>query len=602
MAKILVIDDDSVIRQSLFDGLTLYGDYDVTVAEDADDTVIDLTNVFTDVDNDPALITKVVQQNNNPTIVTATITNGNTLNLNYQPNQSGTATIAIRATSGGQTVDDVFLVTVNAINDPPTVLNPIADVTVDEDADNTVIDLTNVFTDTDNDPTLIVKTVQNNSNETLVTATITNGNTLTLDYQSDQSGTANITIRATSGSQSVDDVFLVTVNPVNDPLTLANPIDDVSVAEDAANTIIDLTDVFLDVDDVVVKTVQENDNETLVTATITNDNTLTLDYQPNQIGTANITIRGTVGSEFLDDQFVVTVSGINDPPVLTLPDNFQFNEDDSLVYSISQLYDWISDPDDPDSVLQLVVNIGKYITVSSDSAGITFKAPANWNGVDTLKVIVSDSALADSANIIVTVNALNDAPVFVDLPETIEFANTADTSFVMSDYVDDVDLPQDNLSWEFSVDNDTITYQFNTETTELTLSAPGWMGSATLTVTVSDDSSAEVTADITINVTGEPTAISDLFGDMPRKYELHQNYPNPFNPETSIKFGLPQAAKVQVVVYNIVGQQVTTILDEFKPAGYHAIKFNAGNFPSGIYFYHIKTSKFSQVKKMVLLK
>jgi hypothetical protein len=94
----------------------------------------------------------------------------------------------------------------------PTVLNPITDVNVDEDAANTVIDLTNVFTDIDNDIALIVKSVFVNDNPGLVTATIVD-NQLTLDYQDNQSGIANLTIRGTSNGKTVDDTFVVTCQP-----------------------------------------------------------------------------------------------------------------------------------------------------------------------------------------------------------------------------------------------------------------------------------------------------------------------------------------------------------------------------------------------------
>ncbi|GCA96238.1 hypothetical protein MAE30S32_48900, partial [Microcystis aeruginosa 11-30S32] len=254
------------------------------MGEDAANTVIDLTNIFTDIDNDPTSIVKSVFINDNPGLVTATIVD-NQLTLDYQDNQSGTANITIRGTSNGKTVDDTFLVTVNPVDDAPTVLNPITDVNVNEDAANTVIDLTNIFTDIDNDIVSIVKSVFLNDNTGLVTATIID-NQLTLDYQNNQSGTANITIRGTSNGKTVDDTLVVTVNPVDDAPTVLNPITDVNVNEDAANTVIDLSNVFTDIDNdiaLIVKSVFINDNPGLVTATIV-DNQLTLDYQDNQSG------------------------------------------------------------------------------------------------------------------------------------------------------------------------------------------------------------------------------------------------------------------------------------------------------------------------------
>ncbi|AFY78424.1 hypothetical protein Ple7327_3198 [Pleurocapsa sp. PCC 7327] len=185
---------------------------DVAVDEDAANTVIDLSNVFSDGSRPSATIEKTIFANSNSDLVAATIADNN-LVLDYQPDRFGTAEITIRGTSNGSIVDDTFIVTVNPVDDAPIVANPIADVSANQDAPNTNIDLSNVFTDIDNDPAAIAKTVLTNTNPSLVTAAIAN-NTLTLDYQPNRFGTSNITIRGTSGGKTVDDTFTVTVNPV----------------------------------------------------------------------------------------------------------------------------------------------------------------------------------------------------------------------------------------------------------------------------------------------------------------------------------------------------------------------------------------------------
>ena len=93
-------------------------------------------------------ITKSLQSNTNPALVNAVI-GGDVLTLDFQPNQSGVATITVRATSNGKTVDDSFTVTVTAVDDAPVVGNPISAVSVNEDAADTLIDLINVFNDMD---------------------------------------------------------------------------------------------------------------------------------------------------------------------------------------------------------------------------------------------------------------------------------------------------------------------------------------------------------------------------------------------------------------------------------------------------------------------
>jgi len=100
-----------------------------------------------------------------------------------------------------------------------------------------------------------------------------------------------------------------------------------------------------------------------------------------------------------------------------------------------------------------------------------------------------------------------------------------------------------------------------------------------------------------------------LKGDLlPEKYALHQNYPNPFNPTTTIRFDLPDVSKVKLEVYNILGQKVTTLMDQVCTAGFKSIRWNASELASGMYIYRIKTEsltdgeKFASVKKMVLIK
>ena len=89
---------------------------------------------------------------------------------------------------------------------------------------------------------------------------------------------------------------------------------------------------------------------------------------------------------------------------------------------------------------------------------------------------------------------------------------------------------------------------------------------------------------------------------IPDRYELYQNYPNPFNPVTNIKFSLPEAAKVKVDVFNIIGEKVRTLIEQNMKAGFHNITFNAENLSSGTYIYRLQTENFTQIKKMLLLK
>ncbi|MCX7875856.1 MAG: T9SS type A sorting domain-containing protein [Melioribacteraceae bacterium] len=89
---------------------------------------------------------------------------------------------------------------------------------------------------------------------------------------------------------------------------------------------------------------------------------------------------------------------------------------------------------------------------------------------------------------------------------------------------------------------------------------------------------------------------------IPVTYELYQNYPNPFNPTTNIKFALPKSGNVKLVVYDITGKEVSTLVNNYLNAGQYTFEFNAKNLASGIYLYRIETDNFVKVNKMILMK
>ncbi len=88
----------------------------------------------------------------------------------------------------------------------------------------------------------------------------------------------------------------------------------------------------------------------------------------------------------------------------------------------------------------------------------------------------------------------------------------------------------------------------------------------------------------------------------PETFTLLQNYPNPFNAMTKIRFGLPHALLVRIELFNMRGQLMSILLDAWKPAGFHTVILNAGQYASGLYLYRIKAGQFSEVKKMILIK
>jgi hypothetical protein len=96
--------------------------------------------------------------------------------------------------------------------------------------------------------------------------------------------------------------------------------------------------------------------------------------------------------------------------------------------------------------------------------------------------------------------------------------------------------------------------------------------------------------------------IVPINNNVPEKFVLSQNYPNPFNPETKISFSVPQKSVVEIKVFDALGREIAVLLNEEVLAGNYDVNFNASSYPSGIYFYRLSTSSFTETKKMVLVK
>src|SRR5690606_29770495 len=89
---------------------------------------------------------------------------------------------------------------------------------------------------------------------------------------------------------------------------------------------------------------------------------------------------------------------------------------------------------------------------------------------------------------------------------------------------------------------------------------------------------------------------------LPNETKLYENFPNPFNPITTIKYSLKNESKVTIKIYNSVGEEIEVLVNEFKPAGFYEIQFNASNLASGMYIYRMETADYTFSRKMLILK
>jgi hypothetical protein len=100
---------------------------------------------------------------------------------------------------------------------------------------------------------------------------------------------------------------------------------------------------------------------------------------------------------------------------------------------------------------------------------------------------------------------------------------------------------------------------------------------------------------------GDPSSIENVI-KIPKLYSLRQNYPNPFNPSTTIEFTLPTSEFVTLKIFNILGEEVTTLVNDKLQAGVHTYQFEGSNLASGVYMYRIEAGEYNKVMKMILLK
>ena len=107
---------------------------------------------------------------------------------------------------------------------------------------------------------------------------------------------------------------------------------------------------------------------------------------------------------------------------------------------------------------------------------------------------------------------------------------------------------------------------------------------------------------ITIRRDSIITGGNNLFGEIPVNYNLYQNYPNPFNPVTNIKFDLPKNGSVTLKVFNILGRELTTLVNEKIGAGSYETEWDGLGYPSGVYFYKLQAGNYSETKSMILIK
>jgi hypothetical protein len=233
---------------------------------------------------------------------------------------------------------------------------------------------------------------------------------------------------------------------------------------------------------------------------------------------------------------------------------------------------------DHDSIGTVLTANGNSLASVNNVVGagtITYAASAMQNVSDPGKAITRRWTVTPSAGITSADLVLSYSPY--DIPAT-----ASEKQFVSMKYAGTGTSWQNKGPVAFTIDpvfGDTIFTHSATLTNVTDLSGVWSVGAATITGVESESPST-----------------------VPLEFFVDQNYPNPFNPTTTIRFGLPEAAQVDVTVFDVLGREVASVLSEQRPAGIHVVSFDASQFSSGVYVYRVKAGDRVDAKRMVLVR
>jgi hypothetical protein len=189
---------------------------------------------------------------------------------------------------------------------------------------------------------------------------------------------------------------------------------------------------------------------------------------------------------------------------------------------------------------------------------------------------------------------VNYPPAITSEPETLAYVDSLYQYQVMA-----TDQNGDTLIYSLSVAPSWLTIDDSTGLIE-GIPTPGDLGDTTVTVLVDDGHGGSDSQTYDLHVL-PPIGIESSDSQGPRRSTLLQNFPNPFHPTTRIRFEIPKSAHVSLTVYNSLGTKVATLVDEELSGGQHETQWNAGDVPTGVYYYRLKTEVFARTGKMLVI-
>ncbi len=455
---------------------------DTIIRENSGLIKIDISNVFTDDDNDNSLIEKSVFSVENPELFTAYVEQ-DTLLLDPNPGQTGRSKVILRAVSNTKIADDGFFVSIIR-DESPYVDNEIQDVTLKENSGPLTINLADVFTDEDDPDSLIIKSVSEIQFPELLTAGI-EGDILTITPQEFQTGVTDIFIQGLSHGKSTRTRFSVTIFEDKPPYIAVHP-EKVIVRENDDPVLVDLSITFTDDDDedsLIVTSIESIANPELLSAALS-DNTVEISFAENTHGNGHITVRGTSGKKYAEANILVSV--IEDKPPFVwqyLSDTTVRENSEPVLIDLKHVF---TDEDDPDENIMKSVYSNtneQLLQTALEENTLTLSFAEFASGEATIGIEGLSHGKAAYEEFMITV--LADAPpVFTEPLPDFEVKENSGKKYVYLDaFLNDPDDPNEEIETTvISNSNETLT-NVTVSGQKLTIEInPGYTGKAELVI------------------------------------------------------------------------------------------------------------------------
>ncbi|MEX2411986.1 MAG: T9SS type A sorting domain-containing protein [Candidatus Paceibacterota bacterium] len=291
----------------------------------------------------------------------------------------------------------------------------------------------------------------------------------------------------------------------------------------------------------------------------------------------------------------------NELPVIQNPMNTIEPDEDFGSFVAVNLDSVFSDEETDSLLFELISYPEELVTTSIQDRNLVLNSIENVFGSGEIIVRATDeegASVDDTLNI--NVVSVNDLPQFSNLPDTLTFISGDEHVFEFGGLISDVEDKFTDLTFLFTIEPSDIVVVWADEDSSITITSPDFVGEGTLTIIVTDSDGGVTEGAIVMVV--ELDTHSEMNGHLPKEFALEQNYPNPFNPNTIIKYSIPEASKVSIVVYDLLGKKVAELVNSQKSAGHYTINFDASHLTSGIYIYQIRAGSFTNTKKMTLIK